>query len=143
MPYQYREDIATADVAFEATGKSPEEVFIASSDALMRVMVENPESIGAARTLDIHLSADKLDILLFRLLNELVFYKDAEQLLLRIAKADIGSAEDRFTLRAEAYGEEIDPKKHHLIVDVKAVTLHLFAVEETTEGWRAFVILDI
>jgi SHS2 domain-containing protein len=143
MPYQYREDIATADVAFEATGKTPEEMFTAASDALMRVMVDNLEAIGSARTLTIPLSADSLDLLLFRLLNELVYYKDAEQLLLRIAEARIESVEGRFQLEADAYGEEIDPEKHHLIVDVKAVTLHLFTVEETPEGWRAFVILDI
>lgn len=142
MPYQYHED-NIADTAFEATGKTPEEVFVAAADALLGVMVDNPHSIEASRTLDIRLVADSLDMLLFRMLNELVFYKDAEQLLLRVAAANIVFSESAFHLEADAYGEKIDPEKHHLIVDVKAITLHHFIVEETPEGWRAFVIVDI
>jgi SHS2 domain-containing protein len=30
-----------------------------------------------------------------------------------------------------------------MTVDVKAVTLHRFLVEETEEGWRSVVVLDI
>ncbi len=34
-------------------------------------------------------------------------------------------------------------KKHDLIVDVKAVTLHRFEVKQTETGWKASIILDI
>ena len=30
-----------------------------------------------------------------------------------------------------------------MIVDVKAVTLHMFKVEQTPRGWEALIILDI
>jgi len=40
-------------------------------------------------------------------------------------------------------GEAIEPQKHRLIVDVKAVTMHLFRVTKTTQGWEAVVVLDI
>jgi len=39
-------------------------------------------------------------------------------------------------------GEEIDNKKHHMIVDVKAVSWHMYKVEKKEE-WNAFVILDV
>ena len=44
---------------------------------------------------------------------------------------------------ASAWGEAIDPGRHRLRVDVKAVTLHGFSVQSTTDGWEARVILDI
>ncbi|NTV43837.1 MAG: archease, partial [Syntrophobacteraceae bacterium] len=43
----------------------------------------------------------------------------------------------------EASGEKIDPDRHDLIVDVKAVTFHHFRVEQTRHGWEAMVILDL
>ena len=45
MDYRYIDDLATADIAFEATGASLEKVFIAASDATMNVIIEDLESI--------------------------------------------------------------------------------------------------
>ena len=41
MPYTYLEEIAIADIAFRATGKTEEEVFAAAADATVNVMVED------------------------------------------------------------------------------------------------------
>jgi SHS2 domain-containing protein len=49
----------------------------------------------------------------------------------------------KFQLSVKAYGEKLDMKKHELLVDVKAVSLHQFRVEETKDGWVASVILDV
>ena len=50
---------------------------------------------------------------------------------------------DIYHLTAEATGEKLNPLRHELLVDVKAVTLHRFTVKQTPEGWEATVILDI
>ena len=81
-------------------------------------------------------------MLLFNLLQEIIFLKDAEQLLLRIESVEIGY-DGLYFLKAIGRGEQIDRGKHELIVDVKAVTLHMFKVEQTLRGWDAFIILDI
>ena len=39
-PYRYLEEIATADVAFEAWGATREEAFLAAADATLNTMVE-------------------------------------------------------------------------------------------------------
>lgn len=143
MAYRYLEDIATADAAFEATGRTREELIIAAADALMNVMVENLDSIESQRIVDIGLEADTFEMLLFRLLDDLVYYKDAERLLLRIREVDLCTRGESLCFIAHAYGEEIDPGKHHLVVDVKAVTMHLYKVEETEEGWKATVVVDV
>jgi SHS2 domain-containing protein len=46
-------------------------------------------------------------------------------------------------LDAVARGERIDPGRHHTRADVKAVTLHHFSLQQTSQGWQARVILDI
>ena len=143
MPYRYRDDIATADVAFEAWGVTVEDAFIAAADATMNVMVENLDAIGRSAEFVIELAHEQLDLLLFNLLNELVFFKDARGLLLRVEKLSIKRAVSEFTLKGSVYGETLDPEKHRLNVDVKAVTLHRFSLRKTDAGWEAFVILDI
>ncbi len=143
MPYRFLEDIAIADVAFEAWGETREEMFTAAADALMNVMVAELETIRPVEVVEISLENRALDMLLFDFLNEMIFYKDARLLLLRVAALSIIPSENHFTLKAVARGERLDPARHPLIVDVKAVTLHRFLVEETKEGWRSVVVLDI
>jgi SHS2 domain-containing protein len=143
MPYQYLEDIATSDAAFEAWGDKMEDMFLAAADATMNVMVENLDGIANKERRMIRVEAEAIDLLLFQLLQELIFFKDAERLLLRVSRTDIQGEAGYFTCAAETYGEEINPDKHELIVDVKAVTLHRFRVEQTPRGWEATVILDI
>jgi SHS2 domain-containing protein len=143
MPYRYLDDIAIADVAFEAWGKTREELFMAAGDALMNVMVTDLATIRAIDEVVFRLENEALDMLLFNFLNELIFYKDARQLLLRATAVTISGAGSHFTLDAKAGGERLDAERHQLIVDVKAVTLHRFRVEETAEGWRTEVVLDI
>lgn len=143
MPFEFHDDIATADVAFEAWGETIEEMFLSAAEATMKVMVENIEEIERHERREIEIDSDAMDMLLFNLLQEIIFYKDAEQLLLRIERVRIKRENGTCFLNATGWGEQIDPERHHLIVDIKAVTLHKFKVEQSPRGWEAFVILDI
>jgi SHS2 domain-containing protein len=143
MPHRYLEDIATADVALEAWGATMEETFVAAADATINVMVQELATVAPLTRRAVRVESEAPDLLLFALLEELVFLKDAEQLLLRVSDVHIQNTAGLWQLAAVGKGERIDPEKHALIVDVKAVTLHRFALEQTSEGWRAFVILDI
>jgi SHS2 domain-containing protein len=143
MPYRYLDDIATADVAFEAWGDTLEGMFAAAADATMNVMVSDLNTITRAEHRTLQVSADEIDMLLFELLQELIFHKDAGPVLLRVPRVHIMEQGGQFLLTAEAYGEGLNPEKHDLIVDVKAVTLHRFNVVQSSEGWKALVILDI
>ncbi|SNB47740.1 archease [Geobacter sp. DSM 9736] len=141
MPYRYLEEIATADAAFEAWGSTPEEMFIAAADAMLNVMLDDLDTVRLEREVNFNLENSALDLLLFDFLNELVFQKDSRRLLLRAEKISFGSS--LLSLRAVARGEEIDYGRHNLSADVKAVTMYRFKVEQTPEGWRAMVVLDI
>ena len=144
MSYRYLEDIATADVAFEARGKTMEDMFVAAAEASMNVMVDELNSIEAGEHRRISLRSETVDMLLFDFIQELIYYKDADQLLLRVSQIFIEPEDAGFRLQADLCGEVLDPVKHALNVDVKAVTLHRFSVEQTpTNGWKATVILDI
>jgi SHS2 domain-containing protein len=77
MPYRYLEEIGTADIAFEASGRDLAELFRDAADATMNVMIDNIEAIRRRETRRIELSNEQLDMLLFDFLQELIFLKDA------------------------------------------------------------------
>lgn len=143
MPYTYLEEIAIADVAFRATGKTEEGVFAAAADATVNVMVEDLATIRDRVRIPLKLENDTLDMLLFDFLNEFVYLKDAKGLLMRVDTIQIGRRDSRFTLSGKLYGEKLDPLRHPLRGDVKAVTLHRFNLRQTGDGWEATVVLDI
>ena len=143
MPYRFLEEIGTADIAFEATGRDLPELFKDAADATMNVMIDNLDAIESRETRHIELSNDQIDMLLFDFLQELIFFKDAERLLLRISKVRIDESDRKYFLEAKAAGEPLDATRHQQRADVKAVTLYDFSVEKKTGGWKARVLLDI
>jgi SHS2 domain-containing protein len=143
MPYHYLEDIGTADIAFEATGRDLPELFIAAADATMNVMIDNLDAIESRETRQIELSNDKIDMLLFDFLQELIYFKDARRLLLRACAMQIDDKNEEYLLKAKVAGEQLDDTRHQQRADVKAVTLHGFSVQKHDSGWRARVLLDI
>jgi SHS2 domain-containing protein len=143
MPYRYLEDVAVADAAFEAWGDSVEEMFKAASDATMNVMVENLATIRAQEHRRFRIEDSQIDMLLFQWLQELVYRKDAEQLLLLVHSSRIEQLGNNWMVHIEAEGEKIDPSRHDLIVDIKAITLYRFSVQQTGHGWMASVMVDV
>lgn len=143
MPYRYLDDVATADIAFIAEGHDLADTFIAAGDATVRVMVENIDAIEPRETRLLVIRHEHLDMLLFNLLQELLFYKDAEQLMLRVSQVSVENNSGSYELHAEAIGETLDTQRHIQRVDVKAVTLHQFRLTRTDQGWEAMVILDV
>ncbi|MES1023533.1 archease [Gloeocapsa sp. BRSZ] len=143
MPYEYLEDIAIADIAFHAWGENLEQLFIAAGDATINTMIENIDAIALQENRIFNLENDALDMLLFNFLQEFIYYKDSELLLLRTQQVKLEEKAGLYHLQAVTQGEKINPSKHHQRVDVKAVTLHRFQLEKTPECWQATVILDI
>ena len=143
MPYHYLEEIGTADIAFEAAGQDLPELFKDAADATMNVMIDNLDAVEPRETRHIELSNDEIDMLLFDFLQELIYLKDAERLLLRVRSVRIDEKDKKYFLKAEVAGEQLDEARHQQRADVKAVTLHEFSVEKKDGGWRARVLLDI
>jgi len=143
MPYHYLEDVGTADIAFEATGPDLPELFTAAADATMNVMIDNLDAIEPRETRQIELSNDEIDMLVFDFLQELIYFKDAKRLLLRVREAQIDKKDEVYFLKAKVAGERLDDARHQQRADVKAVTLHGFSVKKYDGGWKARVLLDI
>ena len=143
MPYRYLEDVAIADVAFEAEGKMLQELLESAALAMTNTMIGNIDAMEQKEIRCFEVTAENPEMLLYRFLQELVFYKDAELLLFNKFEIDAEQGIPMWRLRVRAFGDEISPEKHELLADVKAVSLHKFSVRQTAGGWRAHVIIDV
>jgi SHS2 domain-containing protein len=141
--HRFLEDIAIADVAFRAWGRSMEEVFEQAACACLEIMVDNPAAVRQEERREAVLGEEDPEMLLFDFLQELIFYKDAESLLLWPEMLAIEEQMDTFVLTVTFAGERINPQRHQLNADVKAVTMHRFSLRQTDSGWVAEVVLDI
>jgi SHS2 domain-containing protein len=145
MGHQYRvlEEIALADAAFEASGDSPSEVFLAAAQAVIETMVD-PNTVASSWHRVVERKSSDLSALLFDWLSDIVYLKDAEGVVFREATVEV-TQESRggWYLHGMLTGEPIDPSRHELRADVKAVTKHLYQVQRQGHQWVARVVLDI
>jgi SHS2 domain-containing protein len=143
MPFRYLEDVAIADVAFEATGNTIEEMFLAAAEATIGVMVENPGNSMGSEVTSFRLEGQEIEMLLFDFLQEIIYLKDARQMLLFVSSVDIDRESSPLRLTVCGRSETIDSHRSRLLTDVKAVTLHRFCIQRHEHGWTATVVLDV
>ena len=133
---------ATSDLAFTASGSSVAEVFHAAAEALLAATLERPEAVEPRLARSLHLSDTDAELLLLRFLNELIYLRDAEGLVLRPTRVECRT-DGRIELDAELAGEAFDPARHEPGCDVKAATAHGLALARRDGTWRASVTLDV
>jgi SHS2 domain-containing protein len=133
-------DITTADVAFEAYGRSLNELFANAALAMFEVMI-NTKQIRPKVKRDVKTKGNDLQSLMFNWLNELLVFVDGENLA--FSKFDVNIDEKNLKLEAVCRGEEMNRKKHETRTHVKAATYHLMEVKKVNNLWQARIILDI
>lgn len=135
--YEYFEH--TADLGIRVRAADVNTLFAEAATALFAAVVDGVESVHPTQTVEITVEGAELDYLLFDWLRELLFRFDADHLLLSRFDVTVSAA----GLRALARGERIDPARHVLSHEVKAITYHGLRVEREADGWIAEVIVDI
>jgi SHS2 domain-containing protein len=135
-------DAVTSDLCFVAQADTLEGVFEAAADALVSVTAGDPESVRELEERPLTLEEPDLELLMLGFLNELVYLRDAHDLLLRPKQLRI-HREGSPRLEARLVGERFLPRRHGIATEVKAVTAHGLCVAEADGGWEARVTLDV
>jgi SHS2 domain-containing protein len=143
MKYKFLSDVSTAEIAFEAYGKDYSELFENAAYAIEKITV-SPDSVSPETEKTIRLEAESIDDLLFSFLEELVFLKDAEQLVFSRIRCVVDEEGGQWMMEARLEGETIDTQKHELDADIKAVTKHLFEVKHPKDNtYSCKVVVDV
>jgi SHS2 domain-containing protein len=129
----------TADLGLRAAAPDLDALFAEMATALLAAMVENPDAVRPEAAATIEIAGADREYLLFDWLKELLYRFDADHLLYSRFEVRVGAD----GLTATVRGEPLDPARHLLNHEVKAITYHGLTVEQVATGWRAEVIVDI
>jgi SHS2 domain-containing protein len=129
----------TADIGLRARAADLDTLFAEAGRAFFSIIVENYDEVRAAEEYLISVDADQRDDLMYDWLAELLYLFDTEHVLL--CEFDV-TVRDR-SLTATVRGEPIDPDRHRLDMEVKAITYHELKVQQDGDGWLAEVIVDL
>lgn len=140
--FQFLEDVALADLAFEAEGDSVQEVFEAASNAVIEAMVD-PQTVGATWERRVEQVDSDLAALLFDWLSDVVYWKDAAGVVFSRTVLSLTHEGDRWTLAGTLIGEPVNPATQVLRNDVKGVTKHLYRLHQDHGRWQVRVVLDV
>ena len=127
----------TADIKFQAFGKSLEEVFENSALAVANSMCD--KKIKSVKKIKFKVSGKDLEALMYNFLEELLFFLDTKEFFLSKIKVKI--SKDKKILEAEVLGDKAGNYEIH--IDVKAVTYNEMFVKQDKNKWVAQVVLDV
>ena len=129
----------TADLGIRARAADRNTLFAEAATAVFSAIVDDLQTVRPVRQIEIEITGTELDYLLFDWLKELLYRFDAEHLLFSKFAVEVSDS----GLMGKAWGEPIDPARHVLSHEVKAITYHGLRVEREGNEWVAEVIVDI
>ena len=137
----------TADILFQAQATTLAGLFEQCGFAVEESMT-NLSQLDESEEREITGKNTKIDRLLFDFLDDLLFYKDSDLIIfkrfeIKISESKNEQGQIEYSLHCKAYGEPLQEGKHERIVDVKAITMHMFEVKKTDTGFWAQVLIDI
>ena len=131
----------TADVGLRVRGVDLDDLFRTAAEGVFDYIVANRVEVRDAETVLLYLKAESTADLLADWLGELIFLAETRHLL--FTRFDVRVDADGSALEATIGGEAIDPDRHLLDHEVKAVTRHGLSLGRDGTGWVAEFILDI
>lgn len=133
----------TGDVGIRVTAPTLSRLFERAAAGMFRVLtdldaVDTPESTQVA------VDGRDREALMVRWLSELNYRHTVDNVLYASFEvASIDNADEGLTLMATAHGEPIDPDRHTVYTEIKAITFHGLDVHRTDDGWAVQVIFDM
>lgn len=106
----------------------------------MFAVITDPGSVRPEVAVPIAVTASDRAGLLVRWLSELNFRHVTQHLV--FGQFTVERLTDA-ALTATVRGERIDPGRHVIYTEIKAVTFHGLELERVDEGWRAQIIFDL
>ena len=131
----------TADELFVAEASTLGELFEQCGLAVEEIQVDLKQFSNEEKR-EITGENENIEYLLFDFLDDLLFHKDSERMIFSKFDCHVTEENGKYKLTCTAYGEKISDK-HEQKVDIKAITMHMFEVKKTDEGWFAKVLVDI
>jgi len=128
----------TADVGIRGWAPDLSSLFREMALGLFEIITD-PATVSPVLTRRLELDADSPEALLHEWLEEL----NALHQVQHEVYSGFDPKVEGTRVLAEIRGDKIDPKRHDLRVEVKAITWHDLSLKSVPSGFEAYVLLDI
>lgn len=128
-----------ADIGVRGIGATPAAAFAQAALALSAVVCD-PDSIRTVDRVDFECQAPELELLLVDWLNALIYEMAVRRMI--FGRFDVRI--DGGGLKAIAWGEALDRRRHRPAVEIKGATFTELQVARNAEGlWSAQCVVDV
>jgi len=142
-PSWLREIDHTGDVGIVVTAPTLCDLYARAALGMFWVLTDL-DAVRETDTRTVAVEAADREALMVRWLSDLNFVHVTEHQLFRRIEVDaLKPTADGVALRATCAGESIDPARHTVYTEIKAVTFHGLQIRDTGDGWTVQVIFDL
>ena len=142
-PSWLREIDHTGDVGLRVRADTLPQLFERAAAGAFYVL-SDPSDVAPAESTSLIVRGRDREALLLRWLSELNYRHTVDRRLYTdFAVSSVTETGDEWVLEATVRGEPIDPDRHVVYTEIKAVTFHGLAIQPTDDGWEAQVIFDM
>ena len=132
-----------SDVYVAAYGKDLKEAYENAASAMFQTMTEL-DHIGSNAEVELEVEGVDEGALLYNWLESLLVKFEVDGLLFsRFKIKQLERKRERYRIKAKAYGELYNPKKHESKVAIKAVTYHGMEIKKDSDQTTVKVLFDI
>ncbi len=103
-------------------------------------ILTEPENVQKKESFNIQVSANDIEELLVKWLDELLYRYETERV---VFSEFIINKISNTAIDSIVYGEKIDHSRHEIKTEIKNVTYHQLQVKKTDKGWEVQIIFDV
>lgn len=142
MNGKYKEIDHTADIAFEVSGASLEELFIASAEAWRSTIIGEKE-ISKKESKKIELKTSSSELLLVEFLSELNFFTFTQKWVFdEVGNIKISFENEEWNLLSTIEGTPLLPGTK-IKQEIKAITFHQMEIKNIGNNFSTLLVFDI
>jgi tRNA nucleotidyltransferase (CCA-adding enzyme) len=127
-----------ADIGVRGFGSTQAEAFEQAALA-MTAVITDIEAVEAREPVEIECEALDRELLFAEWINALIYEMSVRRVLFRRFEVQI----DGPRLHAQAWGEHVDPRRHHPAVEIKGATYTALRVARERDEWIAQTVVDV
>ncbi len=128
----------TTDAFIEVIAPSLEEAFIHAGESVVDITLDQ-SSVEEKEKKNLTVKGEDLDYLLLNWLEEVIYQLITEGFAIHRFSLQI-LKNSEYKLVATAFGEEMDLKKHHFKIEIKAPTFHLMEIKQNSNVTMRFLL---
>ncbi len=139
----YKQIDHTADVAVRLEGDNYEDLIRTAAAAWREVVLENSQGAPVEKK-QLTFETSSLEELLVNCIDELNYLLTVKRwVFYTFEYLKVEKSEEIWKLNAEIAGELLDPQRHSIEIEIKAVTFHQLNIEKENGVYRTLLVFDI